>query len=164
MNGSGPTGDAKLSGLASGGLVAIGGTPVPGLVVAGALGGTSLSGTDFTAYQPGPTHGWDARSGVIAALVDWFPDEHGGWHIGGALGLNAVSVTNSSAQITWSGVGFGGRLFGGYDRWIGPEWSLGIGGALFAGSSASMKDNSRNDTGYEFGSIGASLEATLLYH
>jgi hypothetical protein len=166
LNGSGPTGDAHLSGVASSELIAIGGTPGRGFVIAGTIASESLNNPNFTGYPGGAQHGWTASNARLGALVDWFPNDRRGGHVGGALALNALGLTNDAANISWGGLGFGAEVFGGYDFWIGPEWSLGIQGGLSFSPSAPLKDsnNSGNDTGYSFGTFAFAAQATLLYH
>jgi hypothetical protein len=166
FTGSGPAGDAHLTGVAASELVAIGGTPGRGFVVAGAIGGESLTNPSFTGYPTGAQKGWTANAARIGGLVDWFWNDHRGGHIGGLLALGLTSLTNDAASISWGGVGFGAEAFGGYDFWIGPEWSLGIQGALSFSPNTPLKDTNANgnDTGYSFGTFAFAVQGTLLYH
>jgi hypothetical protein len=153
-----------MSGFSSGGGLAIGGTPARGLVFAGALSSGSITNPNFTGSPAGRSRGWTASHSTISVLVDWFPDEHRGWHVGGTAGLATLAASNDSTQDAWFGFGFGGSVLGGYDAWIGPEWSLGILGNLGATSKASLRDDSSNDTGYTLGAFWFTIDASLLYH
>jgi hypothetical protein len=165
LDGSGPAGNAHLGGVAAATTIAIGGTPSPGLVFAGTITSATLENPDFTGYPAGAAqHGWIASRATFGLLVDWFPDEHRGWHVGGTAGLDVLGLSNNAAGITMGGFGFAAAALGGYDFWIGPEWSLGILGNLGASSRESLKDDHGNDTGYTLGAFWACAEATLLYH
>jgi hypothetical protein len=164
FNGSGPTGDAHLGGLASTSTIAVGGTPSRGVVFAGTIASATLSNPDFTGYPAGAQHGWTASRATLGLLVDWFPDEHRGWHVGGTGGFDVLGLSNNAAGINMGGFGFGVAALGGYDFWIGPEWSLGVVANLGATSRESLRDTSGNDTGYGLGAFWASVEASLLYH
>src|SRR5262249_39822829 len=85
--------------------------------------------SDWPEAPAGGTHNWAAALAGLDAFVDWFPNEHRGWHLGGMLGLAAVGVQNAAA-VAHVGVGaVHARAFGGHDFWVGPQWSLGVGGA-----------------------------------
>jgi hypothetical protein len=168
LSGSGTNGDARIQGLSSTGTIAVGGTMSRGFVVAGALSSASLMSPDFKGYPTNQQRGWTPVRSGFGILFDWFPDDHRGWHVGGTLGLDILALKNDAANISWAGFGFGAAALGGYDFWIGPEWSLGILAKLSGGSSASLKDANSNangaDTGYGLGSFAFSIEGGLIYH
>jgi hypothetical protein len=165
LSGSGPTSASpSISGAASVGRIAIGGTPVRGFVVGGVIEGQSTSGSLSAQPAGAPSNGWGASTGTLGAFVDWFPDAHRGWHVGAQLGLTGVSVGNDAAQISWTGGAVSGELLGGYDFWLGPQWSLGIEGLLGLTSRATMEDSNQHDVGYRFSGAAFGLAASLLYH
>ena len=166
LGGTGPTGaNASLGGGATVGRLLIGGTPARGFVVGGMIEGVNASSVDFGAASAGlPTHGWSGAMGTLGAFVDWFPSPHHGWHLGGQLGLTGVAVANDAAQTSWAGGALSSAVFGGYDFWLGPQWSLGLEGVVGVASRAKMQDGHGDDVGYRFGAADFGLEATLLYH
>jgi len=89
---------------------------------------TSVDGThvefDHTAFYQ-----------VIGLLIDVYPDPTDGWHITATLGSSSANVQLRDGENTDNG--FGLLLGGGYDFWIGEQWSLGVGGRLIYISGAS---------------------------
>lgn len=59
---------------------------------------------------------------VLGPFVDFFPDEKGGLHFGAEIGLGAIGLQDESGD---SATGLGASLWGGYDFWVGKQWSLG---------------------------------------
>jgi hypothetical protein len=101
----------------------------------------------------------------IGAQLDWFPDPMKGLHFGGSLGLGGVSVTNQADGSKMAGLGGAATIFGGYDFWIGPSWSLGIGAVAWGGTPREqMKDNNNNDTPYRLTPLSIGLQASILYY
>ena len=189
--GDGPAGSASLSGFASGGSLAIGGSPVPGFAIAGVIGSTTTSGTfnggptvvSVTTMTGGvqrtlmpPPNGGKgnarASSFLLGVLGDWFPVPTGGWHVGGAVGLGGASVTDDTNN-TIAGASVAGSVFGGYQWWLGSSWSLGLSGFLSVAPSLDMKEptmpnappgSTNNDSGYHMMPLSAGLQGVLLYY
>jgi hypothetical protein len=153
------------SGGGFGQIVAVGGTIPNGVVIAGAASGVISS------------------TGVVAnygVLVDWFPDPHDGWHVGGLLGLGMVRAppllapaTVPTAQGTVAGpttganllgFGFGATLLGGYDLWLSPQFSLGMDVVGATVTSAAMKESNGQSSGYRFTPLWFGFLASVLYH
>jgi hypothetical protein len=64
---------------------------------------------------------------LIAPTVDLFPNPEAGFHFGGGLGLAISSVSLPDDRFnTIGGIGVGVTLHGGYDLWVGDDWSLGL--------------------------------------
>jgi hypothetical protein len=166
LGGTGPgNADASLSGVASGGAIAIGGTPGRGLAIGGMLAAAGSADMKLTGFAGASNvHGTNGGLGIIGAFVDWFPNEHRGWHVGGMAGLGGITVENPTLQTSWVGGVGAAQVFGGYDFWVGPEWSLGLQGNLGATSRADMKDGDQKSVGYQLGALSFAIEATLLYH
>ena len=56
-------------------------------------------------------------------------------------------------------------IFGGYDWWIGPQWSVGLMLIGSATTTTSLRDDEDNDEiGYSFRSMFIGLEWALLLH
>ena len=160
--GSGPQGNASIAGNGVALTLALGGTPIPGLVFAGVIHGVVGDGT-FAGGPPGATGTASAGVVQLGLLADWYPVPEGGWHVGGIVGFGGVSVTDSSGADSSSAT-LGASILGGYDWWIGPQWSLGVMMALSTATSESMRDSNRIDTGYSFVPIGVAIEGSLLWH
>lgn len=79
-----------------------------------------------------------------------------------------VQPTDAYVSDSWiadsSGNAYSGTLLGGYDWWLGPQWSLGILAVLSASTSATLQDKDGNDTGYRFNALSAGLEYALTLH
>jgi len=175
MAGTGPKGDASLSGLGSTSLIAIGGSISRGLVVAGTIQASAIS----TTFNGGPFVGEtvtsngtsltaspkaDASASLLGVLVDWYPDPSDGWHVGLSAGLGATSVKNHADDSTMTGTSAAGSLFAGYDWSIGPSWSLGLALVASGGTSATLKTSSdQSDTGYRLKSRSVGISASFLY-
>jgi hypothetical protein len=161
---SGPSvdGDASVSGLGSIGALALGGTPADGLVIGGLLrfaGATGTLETDTLEVRN--------ATGALALLgvfVDWYPDPGDGWHVGGTAGPGFVSLDSHLPEA--GGVAFAGAVFGGYDWWIGPEWSLGLQAVLGASTRTDLRTSDADDIdiGYRLGAVFAGLEYGITLH
>lgn len=177
VSGDGPAGSASISGLASGGGFAIGGTIARGLALAGTLRSEMTTAT----FQGGPFDGAilvsragastaSASTNAIAAaveiglLADWYPNPAGGWHVGVSGGLGGTTVTNLANNGSMVGLGGSGSLFGGYDWWIGPSWSLGLMVVGSAASTATLNDQGGTDTHYRMMPLSITIQPTILYY
>lgn len=161
--GKGPEGSASVKGLASGAMLALGGTPVPGLVIGGMLGSEMVRGK----FKGRPTDQAEedatmARA-MLGVLVDWFPQVHDGWHVGAALGFAGITLSDAALADSVSAA-FSAKLFGGYDWWIGPEWSLGVSALFSATPSAALIDRDGDKNGYRFYTLSAGLAWSLTLH
>lgn len=150
--------DIKYSGLHIGSDLMFGGTPVPGLAIGGAL----VSGftTDPTVKQgsvEGKADGTMIFSG-IAAFGDYYFDPHGGGHAMLLLGFAAADFVSSSGSSggndpTGPMVGIGG----GYDFWIGNEWSVGPFARVIYAPLSAKEDPVKVKYSYLYPSIGVSF-------
>ncbi len=162
--GSGPYGNASVSGIGIALSAAFGGPIARGLVLGGALRVTDGVG-QFTGGPPNATGNAAASlAQVLGVFVDWYPAPTDGWHVGTQAGLGVTGISDALMRDS-SAVAFAGSVFGGYDWWIGPQWSLGVLMSLSTASSEKMADNSSKvDTGYTFTPLAFGLEATILWH
>jgi len=104
----------------------IGGSPSPGVSIGGALLLDPLFGANYDRDGQGlGSHG--GYSTLIGPFIDGFPDPVKGWHLGGMLGLAALSFenVNETGGKTATAGGLGGAAWFGYDFWVGSEWSIG---------------------------------------
>jgi hypothetical protein len=159
--GDGKSTDVSVHGLTSATMLAIGGTPGDGVVVAGAFRAEQVRGTLHGA--PKPEGNATATVGQLGLLMDWFPEPSDGWHVGGLIALGIVSLSDSQLPDS-SGAAFAASVFGGYDFWIGPEWSLGLMATFTATTRATLKDSSQNASGYELNALAGGLDLSVAFH
>jgi hypothetical protein len=158
--------DSRVSGLSIVAEMSIGGTPLPGLVVAG---------TFLSQNHPAPTLELDdgrtrdlGRGNLTFVLtggtVDYYPRPSQGLHVGGTLGVAYVSAPSSSAFGQIGGLGFGIAGLAGKEFWLSDVWS--IGPILRITMAYVMADNAVNRlTGSEDSLfLSASLSAGVTYH
>lgn len=159
--GDGPYGSARVSGSSLGALLALGGNVADGLVVAGAIH-TSQTRSTFNGSSK-PVHDATAAGTQLGVLVDWYPKPTDGWHVGAMAGLGVVGIAEADIADA-SGLGFGGVLLGGYEWWIGQQWSLGLFAIVSATTPASLRTRSGDDVGYKFSSFSAGLGYGFTLH
>jgi hypothetical protein len=162
VSGEGPSGPAHLSGGGPAIMLAIGGTPAPGLVIAFDFSIASVDG-DFAGAPPGAAGPASTVEPLVGALLDWYPWPDGGWHLGGALGLGGLGLTDS-AGFNSNGYSFGVAALGGYDWWISTQWSAGVLAFVATATTTGTEDNNQNQTGYRFTPATIGIEASLLFH
>jgi hypothetical protein len=165
LSGAAPGTSFTSTGGGFGQILAVGGT-IPNGVVIGGAGSLVASSSGVV--------------GNFGALVDWFPDARDGWHVGGLLGLGLVrgspllapaSVTTAQGTVGGSttgpdllGFGFGATLFGGYDLWLAPQFSLGMDLVGAAMTSAAMKESNGVPSPYRFTPLWFGFLASVVYH
>jgi hypothetical protein len=177
--GHGPTGSASISGLGMVGDIGIGGTVAPGFVIGGVARawnttGTFNGGPPITATATYYSNGAASPSkfalsgnahvatAELSLFVDWYPRPDDGWHIGASLGLGGTSMTDDAGTKTTSGA-LEYTLFGGYQWWLGPDWSLGLALVASSATSSGLADGDGNNTGYRLMPFAIGLESQLLY-
>jgi len=161
--GNGPNGNASVAGMGVAFSASFGGTVARGLVLGGALRYADGVG-GFTGSPPDATGNAQGSFVQLGAFVDWYPVPDEGWHVGTQVGLGATGVQDSRPRNS-SGGALAGSIFGGYDWWIGPQWSLGLLMSLSTATSSGMTDDaSGQQTGYSFTPLAFGLEASLLWH
>ncbi|HET7540768.1 MAG TPA: hypothetical protein VFK05_12875 [Polyangiaceae bacterium] len=138
----------------------LGGTPIPGLAMGATLSALGLASSQRSVDGHRVSGDVAASSGLLGYFVDVFPDPQRGLHFGGALGLASGAAKVQDSTREFNGGGFGLQAFGGYDFWVGPQWSLG--GMLRFMGSVTRED----DAGVAYrASLGAAtLSFTALYH
>lgn len=129
-----------VSGFATATSVAVGGTPVDGLVVGGGAFNTTVlaSGYRSTDGRPLPSE-LDPQLGsfdVIGPFADWYFDASSGLHLelaGGLATMTGLDISGARYEDRSPALG-GGALVGfGNEWWVGDEWSLGVLGRIEAG-------------------------------
>jgi len=136
----------------------IGGSPSPGMAIGGAL--LSDVGRSLKLESGGRELGdVNAVTSLLGPFIDGFPNAKGGWHLGGMLGFatQQVDAPQSDARTT---SGIGGAAWGGYDAWVGDEWS--VGGLARMGAAVTRGKNGDQDINAS--SLSFMLMFTALYH
>ncbi len=147
--------DIKWKGFTLGYDLLLGGTPVPGLAIGGALLAT-------TTKNPGVTQGsldlnangtmvWSG----IGAFGDYYFDPHGGGHIQAIIGYSSISFVSTNGQSTSnspSGVLL--AIGGGYDFWIANQWSVGPMARLVYANMKYSSGGAEDSVSYLYPSIG----------
>jgi hypothetical protein len=160
--GDSPTGNASLSGGGISLLLALGGTLADGLVLGGMF---DIAVSDSTSSSLGVAPGTDVGGGLegLDFFADWYPNARGGWHVGAGVGFGFVALNLPSSQ-TLGGGDETGTVFGGYDGWIGQQWSAGVLLKATGGTRASLKFNDGSGEGYDLAAGSIALEGTVLLH
>lgn len=117
----------------------IGGSPSDGLSIGGAAITNVLATGDGGGFQY-----------TVGPFFDAYPNPRHGGHFGAMVGLTGYAGSGDPM------FGAGGSLFGGYDWWVGPNWSSGI---MFRGTGGFVTANGQ-------GAFSGSLLAliTLAYN
>ena len=160
--GSGPSGSASVSGLASRFELSLGMTPWSGLVLGISLSLPEASG-DFKGSPPGASGDAGIALPFIGAIVDWFPDPRGGWHTGGGFGLGGYVMEDRSHR-DYRALTPEFALVGGFDTWIGSQYSVGFALTTHVATPAAAKDLYRQETGYRFTALSIGMQLSLLFH
>jgi hypothetical protein len=103
----------------------VGGSPTPGLAVGGALLSDFLLSASFERDGFKETES-SSMSRLLGVFVDGFPDAHGPFHVGGALGASHVAakdVTYDNKTLSTFGIGYAAWV--GYAPWVSDNFSLG---------------------------------------
>lgn len=162
FGGTGGGRDVSIHGLTQGATLAIGGTIADGFVLAGVLGGEQVRDTFHGG--PRPERNATVAFGELGALVDYYPKPTDGWHFGAVVALGAITLSDAGLPRDATGASFAGTLFGGYDFWIGPEWSLGLMLTFSGATTGTLKDSDSNDSGYRLHALSAGLSYTFTLH
>jgi hypothetical protein len=107
-------------------------------------------------------------SSQLGVLVDWYPLQAQGLHVGLSAGLGSLALTNQADDSTIYGSSVAGTLLVGYDWPISPTWAVGL--ALVASGStyATLKKRDSGDqpegdqTGYKLAPIFVGLSGSIL--
>lgn len=137
----------------------IGGSPSRGMAIGAAIIddiGRSLT-LEADGREVGDIH---ATSVLVGPFIDGFPNPKGGWHLGGMVGFATQQFDAPRANDVQSTTGVGGAAWGGYDAWVGDEWSVGglgrIAAAVTRGEDAGVDIKASN--------LSFMLAFSALYH
>jgi hypothetical protein len=130
-------------------------------VLAGVLGIEQVRNTLHDGRSP--ERKATAGFGEIGVLVDYYPKPTDGWHFGAIAAAGLINLTDSGLHDAAAG-SFAGTLFGGYDFWIGPEWSLGLLLTFSGATTGTLKDTDGNEIGYRLNRLSAGLSYVFTLH
>jgi hypothetical protein len=139
----------SITGIATTGDFAIGGSPRPGLVLGGAIWSTSVLAADARtdAGEVVPSSAGQRSSySVFGPWLDYYFNPRGGLHMPASLGFDVVrGLDTQGARFSRDNTAVGaGLLIGlGYEWWVSDEWSVGILGRLAGVVATSADDNGR---------------------
>jgi hypothetical protein len=160
--------DATYDGVGPAYEILIGGTVARGLVIGGGIIGQDISSPKVRLNTTGnaTVSGSDLSTtgalgiGALGPFIDWFPDEHGGLHFGGMVGIAVIGLGNGNGDTD---TGIGGSLWTGYDFWIADQWSLGA-EARAVGVSAKRQFSDILEGTLDDRGSSVELLFTALYH
>ncbi|MET0591417.1 MAG: hypothetical protein ABW133_01875 [Polyangiaceae bacterium] len=144
LTGGSYQGGVDATGGAVGLELSIGGALSPGIILAGSysfqtVGNANLKNDTRSVRSP-----HDPTFTLLGVMLDVYPNAKGGFHLGGALGLAAVTIREvddtmpkPSAQ---NGIGIAPHI--GYEWWVGNYWGLGVLGKLLLARSEGDYGNS----------------------
>jgi hypothetical protein len=174
FGGDGPAGSARVAGLGTGSIIAIGGSLGHRLVLAGTMQATEVTGK----FNGGPYAGATFASGEgavavtdkarvassqLGALVDWYPLQAEGLHVGLSVGVGSLVLTNQADDSTTYGNSVAGTLLVGYDWPISPTWALGLALVASGSTRATLKKrDSGDENGYKLAPLFVGLSGSIL--
>ena len=120
--------DGRVTGPGGASDLMVGGTPVRGLAVGGALLANQAPDPRFESDRLTVEPNVDATWVIIGPFVDFFVIPTKGFHLGAAAGPSAIwyrdlDPDQDDRREAYAGVGVGGFI--GYDAFISSNWSLG---------------------------------------
>lgn len=157
-----------VTGFATVGEVAAGGTLGRGLVLGGGIY-TATVETPFVFEGRGrplpPEFTRPDTFSVLGVMGDFYPKPRQGFHIQAALGLAALSGFDPNSEF-WRdrhvAFGGGGMLGLGYEWWVGDQWSIGI---LARGTVGALtEDDATGARWFHFVAAWPSVLFTVTYH
>jgi hypothetical protein len=127
--------ESHVTGLASVGEIAVGGTIAPGLILGGGVWSSSLLASDRTIRGPmPPAEVIDSKAdcSLVGPFVDWYFDPGKGLHLQAAFGFATVRGYSLDGETNTdeAAVGGGAMIGFGYEWWVSQQWSFGILGRL----------------------------------
>ncbi len=145
----------------------LGGTPGGGFVIGGGFVGQDISNPEIevTIDSGGSASGNAPDSalgvGVVGPFVDWFIDPTAGAHVGLLGGIGLIGVQDEKGD---SAQGFGAALFGGYDFWVGDQWSLGPEARIVYVNASRDSGTGPLSSSFDDNALSFQLLFSALYH
>lgn len=142
-------GGVDATGGALGLELSIGGALSPGIILAGSYTFQSVGNANLKNDTRNVREPHDPTLTLLGAMLDVYPNSKGGFHLGGALGIAAVTIRNvddnDPKRGGQSGIGFAPHI--GYEWWVGNYWGLGVlGKLLLARSEGDYGDSTEKNT------------------
>jgi hypothetical protein len=144
----------------------VGGTPKPGLVIGGVIGGRAEDSDEGTVGDRRASTDASASRGGI--FIDAYPVPEEGFHFGGILSGSSTEVESAASgdqpSTSYRGEGVGVSVFAGLDTWIGEQWSF---GALVELGGNVSRDDAKidgQDVLRQSTSYFAAAQVTVVYH
>ncbi len=152
----------KYSGMTFPSSIFLGGSPIPGLAIAGGF---------FVDYAPSPTikfNDVDTNADVkqylfaMGPLVDFYINPNEGLHFQGFVGYGGLETSDSKGNVGGNDpIGLVTFIGGGYDWWVADEWSIGVMGRF---TYAPIKYEGAGGQSVSAPTIAPALLATFTYH
>ncbi len=120
--------DIDVGGIAQLGHLAIGGSPVPGLVLGGGVFGTNVPTTKYETDFGGETYKEDgdlSSASLIAGFATYYLEPLQQFFLTGGLGAALLSTGKADGVPETSGNGLGALVGVGFESFISEQWSLG---------------------------------------
>jgi hypothetical protein len=146
--------------------LSVGGTPLRHIVIAATLLGNGLPATELKLASGSRIDlGTPLVFAMLGPSIDVFPDEYGGFHAGGGIGI-ATSTAGVQDPIfsTIGGLGVGATITLGYDFWVGDDWAVGVAARGIAARIEGEQETSQTVGREQDIVTSASLAVSLLYH
>ena len=137
------------------------------LLLGGTVGPVVIGGGFNFDYAPSPSGSVDGGTSVdledvtmtligLGMFADIYPDPHGGLHFQPFVGWGGLETSYKGNSGGSDPTGLVLAIGGGYDWWVGDEWSIG------AMARVSYAPLSLNDVSYT--TVAPALLATFTYH
>lgn len=124
--------DSKLSGSGLAIDFSIGGAVIPGFVIGGRISGLNAYNPTLEDGTGSSTKNVDLTMSMLQIFTDIYPMPSKGLHFLGGAGPATLSFTQRVAsssvyasEVQTSSNGFGMTLGGGWEGWVGQQWSIG---------------------------------------
>lgn len=144
----------------------LGGSPMPGLVIGGALLIDTAPNPTVKADGDEIDSDFEASYGFFGPFIDGYFDPEGGFHVGGAIGFSGTTLDNKDDKDDDDKTfgGGGAAVWIGYDAWVSSQWSLG--GMLRLSGGSGKRELTRNDVDVEEKATTGTFAIlfTALYH
>ncbi len=158
-------GDVTTTGISVPFEVALGGTPVPGIVIGVGSYPLYLPALNYSVSVAGSDVEGSADAGSFGALgpfVDFYPNPTQGVHLQAAPTFIVFSPgTSDGMPIELSGNGFGAMIGAGYELWVAEQWGGGWLVRLQA-AKVTLEDEAGNE--YDYVTIMPSVLFTITLH
>lgn len=158
----------STSAEAGGSTIKYSGVTVPSaLWLGGTVGTLVIGGGFFTDYAPSPSASLNGGNSIeltdvsmyligLGIFADYYLDAHGGLHFQPFLGWGGLETSYQGNAGGSDPTGLVLAIGGGYDWWLGEQWSVGVLGRI---AYAPLKLNE-----VSYSTIAPALLATFTYH